>query len=668
MSLRKKIISGNLVVVLLIVIVGGLSIMQFVALGNLVAHVTGEVAGEVKIAGEIQAEILNMRTAVEKFISLNRESDRMEAEKHIANVNSLLARAKNEISSEARTLKLQQIETTAKEYIEKFNNVVIRIKARDDNKSSLFAAGDKIEGEIYKLVIDTGHSLEKGLVQNETNFKEMLDKKPSLDEISAFIEQNKITTTQNKTLQIVIKALKNLLSAKALINRFLLDYDASHSKKATENLNSTISELEAHAEYETMMYAVEDYLDSFEGLAAVSLKMNEEIQKTLLPLAPRIVQLAGEVTDSGWQEMNSARLEVQEKSNLVRQWIIGLVILSIIIGIAVGFFQAQRIIKPINRVVDGLTRVADQVASSSDHILSSSQELAQGASEQAASIEETSSSLEEMASMTKQNADNAGQADSLMKESNEVVGRANGSMGKVTSSMEEISQASEETSKIIKTIDEIAFQTNLLALNAAVEAARAGEQGAGFAVVADEVRSLAMRSAEAARNTADLIQGTLEKVKEGTGLVTQTNNDFTEVASSVQQGGDLVGEISASSREQAQGIDQVNKAVAEMDSVVQQNSANAEESAASSEEMRAQAVKMRSYVNELFSVISGETSSQEATADSETLSGQEPPPPSPAKRLPAADMQSTRGTSQASADNLDPEEVIPLDDDDLKDF
>ena len=140
-----------------------------------------------------------------------------------------------------------------------------------------------------------------------------------------------------------------------------------------------------------------------------------------------------------------------------------------------------------------------------------------------------------------------------------------------------ISKASEETSKIIKTIDEIAFQTNLLALNAAVEAARAGEAGAGFAVVADEVRNLAMRAAEAAKNTADLIEGTVKKVQDGSLLVATTNDAFSQVKESTTQVGNLVSEITEASKEQSSGIEQVNIAISEMDKVVQQNAANAEE-------------------------------------------------------------------------------------------
>ncbi|MGO9371949.1 MAG: methyl-accepting chemotaxis protein [Syntrophobacteraceae bacterium] len=289
---------------------------------------------------------------------------------------------------------------------------------------------------------------------------------------------------------------------------------------------------------------------------------------------------------------------------------------GIIIGVALlGFaltvilFFGRSISKPITRIVEGLSENGDQVSAASGQISSSSQQLAEGASEQAASIEETSASLEEMSSMTRQNAENARQADQLMANTKGSVSRSSQMMNELTTSMGEISAASEETSKIIKTIDEIAFQTNLLALNAAVEAARAGEAGAGFAVVADEVRNLAMRAAEAAKNTANLIEGTVRRVKDGSELVGKTEKEFREVAINVERSSELVGQISVASQEQAQGIEQVSKAVSEMDKVVQQNAANAEESASASEEMNFQADRLKEYVGELQSLVGGAESS-----------------------------------------------------------
>lgn len=293
-----------------------------------------------------------------------------------------------------------------------------------------------------------------------------------------------------------------------------------------------------------------------------------------------------------------------EASNRRAVWLISVIsAVSLAIGCLLSFFITRGITRPLNRVIEGLTEASDQVASASSQVSSASQQLAEGASEQAASLEETSSSLEEMSSMTKQNADNAGQANQLTKQTDEVVQRANTSMSELSESMEDIYHSSEETSKIIKTIDEIAFQTNLLALNAAVEAARAGEAGAGFAVVADEVRNLAMRAAEAAKSTAQLIEGTVKKVKAGAELTIRTGEDFTEVTQSSNRVAHLVGEIAAASTEQAQGIEQVNLAVSEMDKVIQQNAANAEESASASEELNAQAQQLKEYMGELQALV-----------------------------------------------------------------
>jgi methyl-accepting chemotaxis protein len=292
--------------------------------------------------------------------------------------------------------------------------------------------------------------------------------------------------------------------------------------------------------------------------------------------------------------------------------LIGLI--GILGTLALSVLILRGVNRNLNQIIEGLSEGSDQVAAASGQVSAASQSLAEGASEQAASLEETSSSLEEISSMTKQNAQHAGQANSLMEDAKEAVGSANTSMTEMVSSMQEITKSSEETSKIIKTIDEIAFQTNLLALNAAVEAARAGEAGAGFAVVADEVRNLALRAAEAAKNTASLIEDTTQKVEDGSGLVEKTNQEFGRVEKSAMKVAELVSEIAAASKEQSEGIDQVNQAVADMDKVTQQNAANAEESASSSEELNAQAEQMKGAVETLLVLVDGSGAGLKSTA------------------------------------------------------
>ncbi len=265
--------------------------------------------------------------------------------------------------------------------------------------------------------------------------------------------------------------------------------------------------------------------------------------------------------------------------------------------------QYQTMKNNINKVVENLdsalqqvTQGTEQVASAGQQISAGSQSLAQGANEQASSLEEISSSLEEMSSMTKQNAENANQAKTLAGEANANAAQGKQAMARMSDAINKIKDSSDQTAKIVKTIDEIAMQTNLLALNAAVEAARAGEAGRGFAVVAEEVRNLAQRSAEAAKNTANMIEESVKNAEEGVAIASDVAKSFEAIAGSNSKVDDLIAEIAAASQEQSQGIDQVNTAVAQMDKVTQQNAANSEESASAAEELSSQAEELQKMV------------------------------------------------------------------------
>lgn len=236
-----------------------------------------------------------------------------------------------------------------------------------------------------------------------------------------------------------------------------------------------------------------------------------------------------------------------------------------------------------NEILTSINTAADQVASGSKQVSDSSIALSQGATEQASLVEELTASLEEISSQTKLNAQNANEANKLAADSKNSALQGNEQMKDMLAAMREINDASSNISKIIKVIDEIAFQTNILALNAAVEAARAGQHGKGFAVVAEEVRNLAARSANAAKETTDMIEGSIDKVQEGTRIADQTAAALQSIVGDIEKVANLVGDIAMASTEQAAAITQINQGISQVSQVIQTNSATSEESAAASE-------------------------------------------------------------------------------------
>ena len=314
----------------------------------------------------------------------------------------------------------------------------------------------------------------------------------------------------------------------------------------------------------------------------------------------------------------------------------------------------------VQNLHDGLSQVAvgsEQVASASGQIASSSQSLAQGASEQASSLQEVSSSIQEMASMTKQNTSNAEEARGMADGAKSGAETGVNSMRRMSEAIDKIKASSDETAKIVKTIDEIAFQTNLLALNAAVEAARAGDAGKGFAVVAEEVRNLAMRSAEAAKNTANLIEGSVKNAEEGVAVNQEVMKNLQDINAQVNKVSEVMSEIAAASNEQTQGIEQINQAVGQMDQVTQQNAATSEESASAAQELTSQAAEMKRMVGDFKLDGNGHSSYGAQSGGSMRPSSAQ----SNDHALPAPKAKA-KGKASSGA-GTKPSSIIPLDDD-----
>jgi methyl-accepting chemotaxis protein len=345
---------------------------------------------------------------------------------------------------------------------------------------------------------------------------------------------------------------------------------------------------------------------------------------------------------------------------------------SVAIALSLGILLSLSIGRALGRVIDSLSAGSDQISSASSQVSQSSQSLAEGASEQASSLEETSASLEELSAMTRRNNDSARQASAMADDARTEAEGSKQAMDRMGETIGRIKESADQTAKIVKTIDEIAFQTNLLALNAAVEAARAGDAGKGFAVVAEEVRNLAQRSAEAAKTTSALIEESQKNAEQGVAVSGEVAGILTAIAGKVQKLAQLIGEVSAASEEQGKGIEQIGTAVTQMDKVTQANAASAEESASASEELFAQARELGDMVGTLVGIVKGEgqarTEAPRAAAPAPSRKAVRPPAKASGPDWAPAAPRARRNGHARPGVAVAAERIIPLSEDELKDF
>jgi methyl-accepting chemotaxis protein/methyl-accepting chemotaxis protein-1 (serine sensor receptor) len=346
----------------------------------------------------------------------------------------------------------------------------------------------------------------------------------------------------------------------------------------------------------------------------------------MTPLFNHAIDVTQQVIARHRKLLEEEKQQVENRTSM-SLWLAGsMVAFALIVasGVVVVLLSTNRALRQLSA---DLWQGSEQVASAASQVSSSAQSLAQGASEQAASLEETSSSTEEISAMTTQNSEAALKAAHLVGQSCQQFAGTKQRLGEMVIAMEEISDTSNQVAKIIKVIDEIAFQTNILALNAAVEAARAGESGMGFAVVADEVRNLAQRCAQAAKDTAVLIETAVSKSAHGTQKVREVEQAIAQATEQALEMKTLVDEVNIGSQEQKKGLDQIARAISQMEQVTQQTAASAEESASAGEELNAQAETLRGSVADLTRLVDGSGAVSEPTLARQQLARHSGPHP-----------------------------------------
>jgi hypothetical protein len=357
----------------------------------------------------------------------------------------------------------------------------------------------------------------------------------------------------------------------------------------------------------TIAQFVSDAGAAYKAMAGNSAGMTPEMQAKIRDLASQTDQIKQslQTTKAQFSRSLQDKLKVAQAGSEHQRWVglmlfVGsLALASVIVTLTIR----RSITGPILRVIEGVRSSADEAAEASGQMAESGRVVAQNAHEQATCLQETMASLQEISSTTQQNSDRAVNADGLMTKARATVQGATEAMNHLTESMNAISSSSREVATVMKSLDEIAFHTNILALNAAVEAARAGQAGAGFSVVADEVRSLAKRAADAARHSAEIIDKTIGDVANGVQYVSLAHEAFGDVSKRIEQGGEVVSQIAASSATQTRGIQTIGQAVSRLEKVTQNNAANAQQTAESASAMTSQVERTRYHLQELVDVV-----------------------------------------------------------------
>jgi len=651
MKLSTKIILGFASILFIVFVLGMTAVVNMNKSSRQASYLVNDYVPEVLVGSDLRGAANRLMYAMRGYAYTSEVGFYNEAKRELSALEEFIEKGKRlnntQTQLEALDDELRKLENEKNNYSNLMDSTVKSIAKLDNERGEMDIAARNYMDAASEFLDNQNKFMEEEL-DSGVNANAILRRQNKMNWINDIIDYGNAARVNNLRAQ-ATRAPKVMEEGMEIFPK--IESKLTNVRGMTK-LNEDIIRLDK------IEKATKNYETAMKGFLAAWLE-NERISGERTTVGQNVIAAAASIADAG---LNHTERIAQETNNslIVSSGIMvtGLMI-ALIVGAILSFVIIRSITKPITKVVKDLTEGSLQVASASGQLSDSSQQLAEGSAEQASSIEETASTLSESASMVQQNTENTRQTSLLVKATKKAAEDGNDQMDYMMSAMGDIKRSSDEISKVIKVIDDIAFQTNILALNAAVEAARAGDAGMGFAVVAEEVRNLAQRSAQAAKDTAGMIEGSIERSSKGVEIAEKVAKSLKEINVKADKVDDIMQEVLVASQEQTQGISQINKAIEQMEQVTQNIASNAEESSAASEQLNAQAESMNDIVDSLRKMVYG--SSERQTVSREVNKRPKHYTEDRAKTNNIKSVQVRQNNNKNKT--IGPEDVIPLEDD-----